>query len=314
VSDSHDDQGSARDEKSDRLDELFELVLGIAPVGVSVDQEFEQLRDALGEVRRYVGGLAAGDLRAELDVRGPIAGPLKSLGSSLKHMTWQAKEIAAGDLSQRIDFLGEFSTAFNEMAERLDITLGELRAREHDLSDANEELRAAHAQLLDQATHDPLTGLLNRRSLAERWAAEAARADRAGEPITVMIADLDKFKAINDTCGHEAGDIVLVSFAETASRLLRGSDIACRIGGDEFVLLLPGTAPQDGLEVANRIRDAFAGIDMGPSLDGTAHTASIGMAEYPANGNTLDAVLRAADEALYEVKARGRNQVVAATT
>jgi diguanylate cyclase (GGDEF)-like protein len=216
------------------------------------------------------------------------------------------------EVCRRIDFLGDFSIAFNEMAERLDITLTELRTRERELSEANASLQVAHEQLLEQATHDPLTGLLNRRSLSERWLAEMARADRNGETIAVMLVDLDEFKSINDSCGHEGGDVVLVAFANTLTTQLRVSDIACRMGGDEFIAILPGTSPENGLEVANRIRDAFKSAELGPTLTGCQHTASIGMAEYPTHGDNLEAVLRAADEALYEVKAAGRNHVVCA--
>jgi diguanylate cyclase (GGDEF)-like protein len=154
---------------------------------------------------------------------------------------------------------------------------------------------------------------LNRRSLAERWSAEAARADRSGEPITVLLVDLDKFKSINDTYGHECGDIVLVAFAATLARTLRESDVACRLGGDEFAVLLPGTKPDDGTQTANRIREAFECTDLPPSLGDCVHTASIGAAAYPAAGKTLAAVLRAADAALYRAKASGSKGVAAAS-
>jgi diguanylate cyclase (GGDEF)-like protein len=312
VSENKDEQRLDAEKEGTRLNELYELVLGAPPNGLSTEEAFVQLRDALTEIRGFVRRLAQGVLGGEFSVPGPVAGSLKSLSSSLRHMTWQAKEISEGDLSQRIDFLGDFSVAFNEMAERLDITLTELRTRERELSEANVSLQIAHGQLLEQATHDPLTGLLNRRSLSERWVAEAARADRTGEPIAVMLVDLDEFKSINDSCGHEGGDIALVGFARTLSSQLRATDIACRMGGDEFIAILPRTSREGGLEVANRVRDAFGSADLGPMLVNCEHTASIGMAEYPIHGENLEAVLRAADEALYEVKAAGRNRVVCA--
>lgn len=312
MSENKDEQRLDAEKEGTRLNELYELVLGAPPNGLSTEEAFVQLRDALTEIRGFVRRLAQGVLGGEFSVPGPVAGSLKSLSSSLRHMTWQAKEISEGDLSQRIDFLGDFSVAFNEMAERLDITLTELRTRERELSEANVSLQIAHGQLLEQATHDPLTGLLNRRSLSERWVAEAARADRTGEPIAVMLVDLDEFKSINDSCGHEGGDIALVGFARTLSSQLRATDIACRMGGDEFIAILPRTSREGGLEVANRVRDAFGSADLGPMLVNCEHTASIGMAEYPIHGENLEAVLRAADEALYEVKAAGRNRVVCA--
>jgi diguanylate cyclase (GGDEF)-like protein len=309
VNDSRDAQDAGDGENDHYVERLYEAVFGVPPDGLSRDQAFQNTYDALEQIRRFVRFLAEGDISEEFRMPGPIAGPLKSLRSSLKHITWQAKAIAAGDLSQRIDFLGEFSAAFNEMAERLDGTLSELRTRGQELSEANASLRAAQAELLEQATRDPLTGLLNRRSLAESWSAEAARAERNGEPITVLVVDLDDFKSINDTCGHECGDIALVAFAETLTRALRESDVACRLGGDEFAVLLPGTSPDDGAHIANRIREAFECADLGPSLADVVHTASIGAASYPAAGRTLEAVLAAADAALYRAKASGRNRV-----
>jgi diguanylate cyclase (GGDEF)-like protein len=296
-----------------KLRELHLLVLGPTPGDATPEEMLDQLAEGLGAIRSGVRAIADGDLKGDIPAPGPIAGSLKSLAASLKHLAWQAKEIADGDLSQRVDFLGEFSEAFNHMAERLDVTLTELRAREQDLSRANESLRAAQEQLIEQATRDPLTGLLNRRSLSDRWVGEMSRADRNGEPIAVLLVDLDEFKSINDSCGHEGGDIVLVAFADTLSRLLRVSDIACRMGGDEFVVLLPGAKPEDAMMIADRVRADFAATDLGEVLDRCRHTASIGLAEYPTHGNSLEAVLRAADEALYEVKAAGRNRVVCAT-
>jgi diguanylate cyclase (GGDEF)-like protein len=295
-----------------RLRELYLVVFGPLAEETPPDEMLDQLNDALAKIRAGVRALSDGDLRGDIPVSGPIAGSLKSLAASLKHLAWQAKEIADGDLSQRVDFLGEFSVAFNNMAERLDATLTELRIRERELSEANASLEAAQGQLIEQATHDPLTGLLNRRSLSERWLVETARADRTGEPIAVLLVDLDEFKSVNDNCGHEGGDIVLAAFADTLSHLLRASDIACRIGGDEFAVILPGTSPEDGMHVADRVREEFASADLGPLVSKCSHTASIGMAQYPAHGNDLDSVLRAADEALYEVKAAGRNKVVCA--
>lgn len=297
-----------------RLRELYRQVFGPLAEDASPDEMLDQLVDALTKIRAGVRALADGDLSGNIPVSGPIAGSLKSLSASLKHLAWQAKEIADGDLSQRVDFLGEFSVAFNHMAERLDATLTELRERERQLSEANTSLEAAQGQLIEQAMRDPLTGLLNRRSLSERWLSEMARADRIGEPIAVLLVDLDEFKSINDTCGHEGGDVVLVAFAETLSRLLRASDIGCRMGGDEFVVILPGTTPEAAMHVADRVREAFAAADLGPMLARCQHTASIGLAEYPTHGNNLEAVLRAADEALYEVKAAGRNKVVCASS
>lgn len=312
MSDSRGDRTRQDGVRLDQLEQLYEVVFGARPDGLAHDEAASQLRDALVQIRAFVRCLAEGDVTEELDVRGPIAGSLKSLCSSLKHMTWQAKEIAAGDLSQRIDFLGDFSVAFNEMAERLGIVLSELRTRECELSDTNVSLLVAQTELVEQASHDPLTRLLNRRSLAEQWAVEAARSNRLSETITVMVADLDSFKCINDQYGHEAGDTVLVSFARSLIQTLRASDIACRLGGDEFAMLLPGTTLDRGALVAERILCAFEHAALPCALTACAHTASIGLAEYPSHGSTLQAMLGAADAALYRAKGGGGNRIAGA--
>lgn len=291
---------------------LLEVVFGSSPVGLSPEQEQEMLHNALIGIRDFSIALSTGDLHRELPVKGPLAGALKSLAANLRHLTWQVSAIAAGDLSQRVDFLGEFSEAFNGMTEQLGSTLAELRERDRELSAAHDELKIAHSQLMELSTRDPLTGLLNRRSLEDRWVAEKARADRSGEPICVIVADLDKFKDVNDTWGHAAGDAVLIGFAEQVTQSLRTSDLVFRTGGDEFLILLPATASTGCSGVATRICDAFSSCDLGPALEKCEHTGSFGIAEYPRHGTTLEDLVSAADEALYRVKAGGRNYVAVA--
>jgi diguanylate cyclase (GGDEF)-like protein len=106
---------------------------------------------------------------------------------------------------------------------------------------------------------------------------------------------------------------VLVGFAETVTAMIRASDVACRIGGDEFLILLPGATQEQAEETANRIKEAFEKAEISPLLRNAKHTASIGMAEYPVHGTSLDEVIRAADQALYRVKEGGRNRVMVAT-
>ena len=156
------------------------------------------------------------------------------------------------------------------------------------------------------ATHDALTHTLNRRALLERFEEELARSQRTGKGPSLMMLDLDHFKAVNDTRGHQHGDAVLVHFVQRAQAVLRRPDRLGRYGGEEFVVLLPETGAQDAQTVAQRIHAAAAS---GHALD---CRLSIGLTTWLGPQDTLDAMLARADKALYQAKAQGRNQTCVA--
>jgi diguanylate cyclase (GGDEF)-like protein len=162
-----------------------------------------------------------------------------------------------------------------------------------------------------QAMRDPLTNLYNRRPLEETLRREILRARRTGSVVGVMAIDIDHFKRVNDTLGHDAGDAALRGVAEELSDCVREEDVACRAGGEEFVVILPGTGEealrQRAEVVRRRIEQARISAD-GATLQ---VTVSIGLAAFPAHGETEAALLRAADAALYKAKAEGRNRVIA---
>jgi diguanylate cyclase (GGDEF)-like protein len=160
-----------------------------------------------------------------------------------------------------------------------------------------------------QALVDGLTGLANRRQCEETLADELARVERFGGPLAVVVADLDWFKDINDRYGHPAGDAVLRELAVLLQETLRDIDLAGRWGGEEFLLILPGTDLDGGAQVAERIRVALAGRIV-LSADGTPIpvTASFGVAATPA-GTTASELFAAADAAMYEAKRAGKNRV-----
>jgi two-component system, cell cycle response regulator len=167
--------------------------------------------------------------------------------------------------------------------------------------------------LYDEATRlsltDGLTGLWNRRHLALRIEAELSRAVRFGEPFSVLYCDLDGFKPVNDTLGHQAGDTVLIETARRLTDATREVDIVARPGGDEFTLLLPRTGLAGALRLADKIRTAIGGRPF--DLDGTPiHVSvSVGVAAYPEHGSSGKELLAAADGALYRAKAEGRDRV-----
>ncbi|MGH2977370.1 MAG: diguanylate cyclase, partial [Gaiellaceae bacterium] len=164
-----------------------------------------------------------------------------------------------------------------------------------------------HGMVERQALVDGLTGLANRRAASDALHAEAARAERLETPLSVVLADLDGFKDINDEYGHAVGDAVLRAFAEVLRDTLRESDLAGRWGGEEFLLLLPGADEEGAAQFAERVRIALAGRDI-PSVPGLRVTASFGVAEWAGETNTQQLVA-AADSALYRAKRAGKDRV-----
>jgi diguanylate cyclase (GGDEF)-like protein/PAS domain S-box-containing protein len=181
-----------------------------------------------------------------------------------------------------------------------------------ELAERVREIQSLNLQLRDQAISDPLTGLRNRRYLNETIVGEVARVDRTGAPLAVAMVDVDLFKRVNDTHGHPVGDLVLRKLADVLRAHVRSSDLVCRVGGEEFVVVLPD-CPLDHLqERAERWRRDFAGATVDPGNGAPVRcTISIGVAIRNAP-EPFDATLRRADAALYEAKRAGRDRTVAA--
>ena len=162
-------------------------------------------------------------------------------------------------------------------------------------------------QLKDLASHDALTGLPNRRLFCDRFEVAFANATRNGNKLAVISLDLDNFKEINDGYGHEVGDLVLAEASRRLTASLRKGDTVARFGGDEFVLLLSGIrGAADATEVAAKIVEGFK-APFAVSGHSVSFHASLGIALYPDDGADLASLLRKSDEALYFVKAHGRD-------
>ncbi|MBE0695033.1 MAG: PleD family two-component system response regulator [Aquamicrobium sp.] len=178
----------------------------------------------------------------------------------------------------------------------------------------NDHLRASVAQTIEMAVTDGLTGLHNRRYLDSHLATLFERARNRRRPLSLMITDIDRFKSINDTYGHDAGDEVLREFATRLRKNVRGIDLACRMGGEEFVVVMPDTDGAIAEKVAERIRAQIADTPFAIGGDGQTIpvTVSVGVAAMMPGADTVEAMLKRADIALYEAKNGGRNRVVAA--
>jgi diguanylate cyclase (GGDEF)-like protein len=174
-------------------------------------------------------------------------------------------------------------------------------------------LALRNAWLLEQvrsmAATDGLTGISNRRSFDTALEREVSRAGRNGEQMSLLLLDLDHFKLLNDNHGHQMGDDVLRSVAQSLVHQCRDFDTAARYGGEEFAVIMPGCSQADAMSAGERYREAIE-HDVGP----VTVTASVGVACLPTHAATAAALLKRADEALYESKRGGRNRVTVAST
>jgi diguanylate cyclase (GGDEF)-like protein len=172
------------------------------------------------------------------------------------------------------------------------------------------QLQRDEAKLRELSVHDPLTGLYNRRYMEETLDREIKRALRKERSLAVVMTDIDGFKAINDTFGHVPGDMLLVRVAKFLMKGVRASDVVCRYGGDEFVLILPECSLEEAILRVSEMRLDVEKMPLGEEVSvNEPLTMSFGVAALPENGTTLEELIKAADQALYASKRAGRNRV-----
>jgi diguanylate cyclase (GGDEF)-like protein len=237
------------------------------------------------------------------------------LGHPWNHMWWLAHAIfAAGffllsyGVVRAFHTTRSFSTIYSQ--EELMARLAEATAR---TKTTLRELQRTNQSLEHLAATDSLTGADNRRRFTEHVEAEIRRVKRGGAPFSVLALDLDNFKSINDRYGHQAGDDILKAFVQKSLAAIRPYDGIARVGGEEFMVLLPQAALEAARIIAERVRAAIASTSFeSGTLRGTAVTVSIGVSQFGLDGHTIGEVLRVADERLYKAKHQGRNRVIAA--
>lgn len=264
--------------------------------GGAADGVIARPPDCLGDIERATSPLilrpapGRGD---ECAASLPIDGP-----------TWMAVPMSAHDRHLGFLLLGSGEDdAFDDASARL------AQALAKEAAAALENVRLFR-EVERLSTTDPLTGLHNRRHFEARASAEFERSVRYGLQLSAMMLDIDHFKQVNDTSGHAAGDAVLTKVAKVCLSTLRVSDLDARCGGDESCFLLPETGSQGAAVLAERLRTVVAGLRFAVGADEFSVTASLGVAARDGEQDTIEALLRRSDEALYEAKSAGRDRVV----
>ncbi|MDR0403635.1 MAG: GGDEF domain-containing protein [Treponema sp.] len=286
-----------------------------------------EIHNEIKVIRETLLSFSAGDFSPVIKIRGIIPGCLKALQSHLQHLIWQVRLVEKGDFSQEVHFMGEFSTAFNNMVRQLNKTLQELKQKEetlmaltdtlrneiHNRNTVVEALQESEARLKYLASHDPLTGTFNRLSFIEMASAELKNAAKAGLRCCMAIMDIDHFKRFNDTYGHVAGDEALRHIVRVLSGGLRKGDFLGRYGGEEFTIFFFNSDKEAGAAIVERLRKALASSPVLLENQAVQVTASFGVAE--AEGDTgekeyVQKLVTNADIALYSAKKHGRNRVM----
>lgn len=181
------------------------------------------------------------------------------------------------------------------------------------LKGQQDNLKKSNKILTELTTRDPLTQFHNRRSMMEILEREIDRCKRKDSPLSIAMFDIDHFKLVNDEFGHQAGDSVLISLAESTRSRLRSYDLVARYGGEEFVMILPDTPHEGAILVAERLRTRIEKLEFKGEIANLRVTISLGVASFPSEDVTsVDSLIRAADAALYRAKRGGRNRVESA--
>lgn len=282
----------------ERLSEIFrsqgELALAI-----------EQL-DALLAIRAELGSDERARLMSELQARFDLQLAETQIAQLQRESAWQSQQLrqrlwaivaSLGALVMALLLTGLLYRAYRQRVQL-----------QHTVSSRNRELEQALATIRELAARDPLTGLYNRRAFQEIAQHTIARAQRTRQPMVVLLADIDEFKALNDNHGHAVGDEVLCEVSRRMQRALRESDLLCRWGGEEFVCLYCNASMREALQVTTRVRDGLAQTPIQTSAGPFRVTMTYGLARLDAD---FDQALQEADRALYLGKRAGRDRIEA---
>lgn len=282
VVDAHDIIVDANSVAQKMLGRSIDEIVGMDPLDVF--REWPQL------LNRF---LTSNELRDEIQIPGDPPRTLELVVSALYNQfhELQGRVIVAHDITEHKWLENDLTYANETLTHQL------------------EEINILRANLEEQAIRDPLTDVYNRRYLSEFLDKEVAQAERDGSHLSIVIMDVDNFKHFNDTYGHKCGDSVLQSIAKFLVEHTRRGDVVCRYGGEEFLILMPGASQEVALERADTWRQDFSETPMDYEGIKFFATFSAGVATFPEHGRTDEALLQAADRALYRSKDAGKNKV-----
>ena len=294
------------------------------PSAFTKNEDFVRLHEKIILLRDIITSFASGDLSPQITMSGVVAGSCKALQANLRHMTWKVQQVENGDYSQRMDFMGDFSSSFNSMVVQLASTIEALQQKEASLqeearqrNEAMRQLEQSEAKFKYMAQHDPLTGVFNRRFFFFSAMEQMERCFAMRRNCCYCLLDVDHFKKFNDTYGHVEGDWALKHIVEHAQKSLRRADIMGRYGGEEFIFFFSDADFDQGLAAAERTRLAVENtpcrLQDGRKIPLTVSMGVAGLLAKNAadqNSNTLQQwAIKQADNALYKAKNCGRNRV-----
>lgn len=306
------EQGVGADSLIPLLDSVRDLVM---EAYLAANQAFatylKNVNQELAEIYMLLGG-AVKNTQSEREASRKLQADVMREMSDLETTADSATDInqlkdtvksQLGNIRQVIDHYQQTDQAQQFLAEQLQTLGAKIKTMEVE-AEKNRTTLEAHRQ---KALHDPLTELPNREAYNERASAEVQRWQRYGRPLTIAIFDIDHFKNINDTYGHQAGDRVIKVIGRSIAKRLREVDFFCRYGGEEFVALMPETDSATALAVLEKVRDAIANAAFNYKDQPMAITLSVGLTEFRTN-DSLESAFERADQALYTAKSEGRNR------
>jgi diguanylate cyclase len=306
------EQGVSADSLIPLLDSVRDLVMeaylaanqAFATYLKNVNQELAEIYMLLGGAVKNTQDERAASRKLQADVMREM-NDLESTAASATDINQLKDTVKSqlGNIRQVIDHYQQTDQAQQFLAEQLQTLGAKIKTMEVE-AEKNRTTLEAHRQ---KALHDPLTELPNREAYNERASAEVQRWQRYGRPLTIAIFDIDHFKRINDTYGHQAGDRVIKVIGRSIAKRLREVDFFCRYGGEEFVALMPETDSATALSVLEKVRDAIANAAFNYKDQPMSITLSVGLTEFKTN-DSLESAFERADQALYTAKSGGRNR------
>lgn len=263
------------------------------------NQDFIQIHTIIKEIQRFCDSLREGKLEHKTSIKSYSIGQLKAIQMELRNLVWQMQEVANGNSYISSVITGEVSESFNAMIERLNLTIQEIK----QISKNYEEI----------SSRDPLTGCYNRNALKKEFLNTISKAHKNKQLCGLFMMDLDYFKKINDTYGHHTGDMVLKQFVKKICETVRDTDLCCRMGGEEFAILISDTNREILLKIDERLRKNIQSVQIKRKDSVITFTYSAGITLFTPTQNdeaSLSKLISFTDNLLYQAKDSGRNRSI----